>query len=36
MTVLMSGVSGDLAAQLTKRLSSKGVEGERILFCDFF
>ena len=36
VTVLLSGVSGELAAQLTKRLSAKGVEHERILFCDYF
>lgn len=35
-TVLVSGLPGEAAAQLTKRLSSEGVSGERVLFCDFF
>ena len=36
ITVAMSGVPGDMAAQLQKRLSAKGVDTEHILFCDFF
>ena len=35
-TVLVSGLPGDVAASLTKRLSAEGVSGERVLFCDFF
>jgi len=36
LTVILSGVHGETAAQLSKRLTAKGVLGERILFCDYF
>ncbi len=36
MTVLMAGAPGDLMAQLAKRLASKGVTHDRMLFCDYF
>jgi hypothetical protein len=34
--VVMSGVPGDVAAHLTRRLTHGGVQSERLLFCDFF
>lgn len=33
--VLISGLPGDVAAQLTKKLTHAGVAGERILFCEY-
>ena len=35
-TVLVSGLPGRTAAELSKQLTASGVAGERILFCDFF
>lgn len=34
--VLVSGLPGDVAAWLTKRLTSEGVDGERIMYNDYF
>lgn len=34
--VVMSGVPGDVAAHMTRRLTHAGVQSERLLFCDFF
>ncbi|KAK9802950.1 hypothetical protein WJX72_006330 [[Myrmecia] bisecta] len=34
--VLLSGLPGDVAAGITRRLGIEGVAKERILFCDFF
>lgn len=34
--VVISGVPGDVAAHLTRRLTHGGVQSERLLFCDFF
>lgn len=34
--VLIAGATGELASQLAKKLSAKGVDHERMLFCDFF
>lgn len=34
--VLMSGLSGEVASQVTKRLTAKGVAHERMLYCDYF
>ncbi|GAX84322.1 hypothetical protein CEUSTIGMA_g11744.t1 [Chlamydomonas eustigma] len=36
ITVLISGAAGEVAAQLAKKLATKGVEHERMLFCDYF
>lgn len=33
--VLLSGLPGELAAHLTRRLTHAGVAGKRILFADF-
>ncbi|KAK9839211.1 hypothetical protein WJX81_001667 [Elliptochloris bilobata] len=33
--VLISGLPGDATAALTRRLTSEGIKGERILFCEF-
>ncbi|GAB4816983.1 hypothetical protein N2152v2_004029 [Parachlorella kessleri] len=33
--VLMSGVPGELAAQITRRLTQAGVPGERVMFCEY-
>lgn len=35
-TVLLAGLSGDLANAVSKELTYKGVAWERLLFCDFF
>ena len=35
-TVLVSGLPGRTAAELSKQLTAGGVDGERILFCEFF
>lgn len=35
-TVLVSGLPGRTAAELSKQLTGAGVSGERILFCEFF
>ena len=35
-SVLMSGLSGEVASQVTRRLTAKGVTHERMLFCDYF
>lgn len=35
VVVLMSGVPGDAAAHLTRRLTGAGVAGEHIIFCDY-
>lgn len=35
-TVLVSGLPGRTAAELSKQLTTGGVDGERILFCEFF
>ena len=34
--VVMSGVPGEVAAHMTRRLTHAGVQSERLLFCDFF
>ena len=34
--VLIGGLPGDATAALTRRLTSEGIERERVLFCDFF
>lgn len=34
--VMLSGVPGDVAAHLTRKLTHAGVASERLLFCDFF
>lgn len=34
--VLISGVPGDVAAELTRKLTQAGISSERVLFCDFF
>jgi len=36
VVVVLAGMPGDLASQVTKRLTAKGVPHERMLFCDFF
>lgn len=33
--VLMSGLGGEGAAQLTRRLGAAGIPSERIMFCDY-
>jgi hypothetical protein len=35
LQVLMSGLEGDLAAHLTRKLAQHGVASENILFCDY-
>ena len=33
--VLMSGVPGELAAAITRRLTQAGLPGERVMFCEY-
>eukprot|EP00798_Chlamydomonas_sp_ICE-L_P031293 gene31293-6441_t len=35
-SILIAGLSGEVSSQIAKRLTTKGVAHERILFCDFF
>lgn len=35
-TVLLAGLSGDIASTVAKELTFKGVAWERLLFCDYF
>lgn len=35
LQVLMSGLGGEGAAQLTRRLGAAGIPSERIMFCDY-
>jgi hypothetical protein len=35
-TVLLAGLSGDVASSVAKELVFKGVQWERLLFCEFF
>ena len=35
-TVLVAGLPGRAAAELSKQLSAGGVSGERVLFCELF
>lgn len=32
---LLSGLPGSVAAAISKELTSRGVDGERVLFCDY-
>jgi hypothetical protein len=35
-TVLLAGLTGDVASSVAKELTFKGVQWERLLFCEFF
>ena len=35
LQVLMSGLEGELAAHLTRKLAQHGVASENIMFCDY-
>jgi hypothetical protein len=36
VNVVLAGMGREMANQVSKRLHAKGVEHERMLFCDFF
>ncbi len=36
VVVLLAGMSGDVASAVSKKLMTKGIHTDRILFADFF